>query len=122
MLDQTEPTTHVSTLVERILSEGPIGMSAAARLYGTFRGGRPTHPTTPTRHHLRGVTLPDGRVVRLEAVRIAGRLMTSRAAVARFITAQQPDEEPAVAPAPRSPSARRRASEAAAEQLARAGI
>jgi hypothetical protein len=76
-----EPDEVVS-LVDRILSEGPIGMSAAAKLYGTFRNGRPTHPSTPIRHHLRGVTLSDGRVVRLDAVRISGRLMTSRAAVA----------------------------------------
>ena len=122
MSDPTKPNLTTESLVERILSEGPIGMSAAARLYGSFRGGRPTHPTTPTRHHLRGVTLPDGRVVRLEAVRIAGRLMTSRAAVARFITVQQPDESPTVSPVPRSPSARRLASDAAADQLARAGI
>jgi hypothetical protein len=121
-MTQTNHTkSHVESIVERILTEGPIGMSAAARLYGSFRGGRPTHPTTPTRHHLHGVILPDGQVVRLEAVRIAGRLMTSRAAVARFIAAQQIEQPPATPPT-RSPSARRRASEAAAEHLARAGI
>lgn len=117
-----QPGEHIEELVDRILTEGPIGMAGAARLYGTYRGGRPTHPSTPTRHHLRGVTLPDGSVIRLEAVRIAGRLMTSRPAIVRFLTAQQiiPDSSPSTTP--RSPTACSRAAAAAAKQLDELGI
>ncbi|MDB5314017.1 MAG: hypothetical protein JWO38_8219 [Gemmataceae bacterium] len=113
---------QISALVERLLAEGPIGMSAAARLYGTYRDGRPTHPSTPTRHHMQGVTLPDGTLVRLEAVRISGRLMTSRAAVARFIAAQQSWAAPQVVRAARTPAARSRAADAAAAELDAAGF
>ena len=55
------------------------------------------------------VVLPDGRTVRLEHVRIGGRLMTSRAAVLRYIAAQQPAPDPTPADPPaRSPAERRR--------------
>jgi hypothetical protein len=114
--------TKLDEIVDRLLSEGLIGMSAAARLYGTFRGGRPTHSCTPTRHHLHGVRLPDGTVVRLEAIRIAGRLMTSRAAIARFFLAQQPSVPPGKSGSARSPATRHRAAELAAKHLAAAGI
>jgi hypothetical protein len=38
---------------------------------------------------IKGVRLPDGTVVKLEAIRIGGKLMTSKAAVLRFFAAQQ---------------------------------
>ena len=88
--DSESEQVDATEWVGRILTEGPLGMSAAARLLGTFRDGKPTHPSTLVRWHHRGVTLPDGRTVRLEAVRINGRLVTSRAAVIRFVAAQQP--------------------------------
>ncbi len=113
--------SDITTLVDRILSEGPIGMSAAAKIYGTFRAGRPTHASTPTRHHLYGITLPDGTVLRLEAIRIAGRLMTSRAAVTRFVAVQQSDAPPA-SRAQSTPSVRRREATIAATQLDALGI
>lgn len=116
-------TTEIIALVETILDEGPIGMTAAARLYGSFRNGRPTHPSTPTRHHLHGVRLPCGLIVRLEAVRMGGRLMTSKAAVARFIAAQQAEtgkERAEVGPL--TPSARNRAATVASQELDSMGI
>lgn len=114
----TEP---VQDLIDRILSEGPVGMAAAARLYGTFRQDRPTHPSTPTRHALQGVRLPDGRVVRLETVRIAGRLVTSRAAVIRFLVAQQPPTPDAPPKLAQSTSGRARRATAARKKLEKAG-
>jgi hypothetical protein len=42
------------------------------------------------------VRLPDGTVVRLEAIRVAGRFLTSVEAVHRFIARQQADASPVV--------------------------
>jgi hypothetical protein len=113
-------------LVDRILSEGPLGMSEAARRLGTIRGGTETHSSTPTRWATRGVRLADGTLLKLEAIRLNGRLATSWPAIVRFTAAQQ-DNPPAAthstpASATRTASARRRASEAAAKKLEAAGI
>ncbi len=107
--------------IDRIMSEGPIGMAEGARLLGTFRRGRPCHPSTLTRWCLTGVRLADGRILRLEHYRTAGRLMTSRAALLRFLAAQQLPIDIPIA-APRSPAERRRASNRAADELSKAGI
>jgi hypothetical protein len=63
--------------IERILSEGPIGLAAAARLMGSYRQGKPCHPATITRWCLEGVKLADGRTVKLESIAITNRKMTS---------------------------------------------
>jgi hypothetical protein len=111
----------VSQHIERLISEGPIGMAETGRMLGSFRGGRPCHSSTPARWCLSGVKLADGRTLRLEHYRTAGRLMTSRAALIRFLAAQQvPVDVPDVAP--RSPAERRRAVNAAAEELKRLGV
>ena len=111
----------VTTLIERLIAEGTIGMSETARLLGTFRGGRPCHPSTPTRWCLDGVKLLDGRVLRLEHYRTAGRLMTSRAALVRFLAAQQqPVDVPDVIL--RSPAQRKRASDGCSTELTRMGV
>jgi len=104
----------ISSQIEKLLAEGPIGMAETARLLGTFRGGKPCHPSTPTRWCYSGVKLPDGSTLRLEHFRSAGRLVTSKAALLRFLTAQQ-GEMPA--PSPRSPAQRNCAAEAAGAEL-----
>jgi len=112
----------VSSLIERIISEGSIGMSETARLLGSFRGGRPTHPSTPTRWCMDGVKLPDGSTLRLEHFRQAGRLMTSRAAVLRFLAAQQDNAVAESAAQPRTPAQRKRAADAAETELEAMGV
>jgi hypothetical protein len=62
---------EVSAHLDKLIAEGLIGMAEVGRLLGTFRGGRPCHPSTPTRWCLEGVKLPDGRRLRLEHVRIS---------------------------------------------------
>ena len=37
---------HAETLVDRLMREGAISLTAAAREVGVFRNGRPTAPTT----------------------------------------------------------------------------
>lgn len=115
-----QETTSVAELVNRIITEGPIGMSAAARLLGEFRAGKATHPSTVSRWASVGVQLSSGQTVRLEAVRISGRLMTSRAAIIRFVAAQNGTDEsnPVAPPADDStPNTRRRQQAAASVEL-----
>lgn len=120
------PATHsapvgAAALVERILSEGPVGMSGIARLCGSYRAGKPTHPSTVCRWAKQGVRLTDGRTVRLEAVSLNGRLVSSRAAFVRFLAAQQSLPAEATAANVRSPAQRQRASEQAKKELERLG-
>ena len=106
--------TSAEELTERILAEGSISLSAAARLLGSHRQGRPTHPSTISRWAQRGYRLPGGQTVRLEAVRVCGKLVTSRPAVIRFIAAQQPASTRESVPPVRTPAQRQQAAEAAA--------
>jgi len=109
-------------LVDRILSEQPIGASAVARLLGSFRNGRSTHPSTIARWMLKGVRLADGRILKLEHIRVANRLMTSRPALMRFLAEQQlPTTLPEI-DAPRSTNERRRANDRAETELKKLGI
>jgi hypothetical protein len=109
----------VDALVERLLGEGPIGFAEVAERLGRLEGRGPVAPATIARWAARGVKVPDGRRVKLEVVRVAGRYATSWPAVVRFLAAQQPAD---AAPAPRSPAQQRRSSERAADELAKSGI
>lgn len=80
----TSPSPETDELVERLTREGFIGMREVAR--DLYPSG--THYGTPTRHATRGARLANGTVVRLEAIRVGGKLLTSRAAVLRFFAAQ----------------------------------
>ena len=118
MPDPTQAAAPDPTeLVATILDEGPIGMAAAARLLGTHRAGRPTHPSTLVRWHRAGVPLSGGGRLHLEAMTVAGRLMTSQPALVRFLAAQQHRTGPTGTP----PSARARAHSRADEALRQMG-
>jgi hypothetical protein len=67
------------------------------------------------------VRAPSGDLVRLEAVRLGGRWLTSREALQRFAEALTPRLRDS-SPSPRSTAKRRRARERAAEQLEQIGI
>jgi len=111
----------VSEHIDRILTEQPIGMSAAARLMGSFRNNRGCHPSTIVRWCHPGVRLPDGRLVALEHIKVAGRLMTSRPAILRFIAAQQVHSIETIE-SPRTSAERRRAQCQAKSQLEEMGV
>jgi hypothetical protein len=102
--------------------EEPISLAAAAALIPPARSGKRTHISTILRWILSGAKAPTGEVVRLEAVRLGGRWMTSKESLQRFAERLTPQTVGEPAPLPRSPSARQRASERAAEELTRAGI
>jgi hypothetical protein len=95
----------------------------ACKLVPPARNGKKTQLSTVLRWILNGVRNPAGEVVRLEALRLGNRWMTSREALQRFAEGLTPKigGEP-VPTMPRTPSARQRAHERATKQLETAGI
>lgn len=82
---QSAPATETDS-VEHLVTEGAIGANAAGKaLGGVWR-------QTVARYMLKGVKLPDGRLVKLAHFRRNGRLMTSKAACLRFLKAQQTED------------------------------
>ncbi len=112
-----------TSLIERIIAEGAIGCAEAARMFGTFRSGRPCHPATISRWCISGVRVREGCRVKLEHFRGAGKFMTSKPAIFRFLAAQQDPVESAEPStiALTTPSERHRAIEAAAREMEAAG-
>jgi hypothetical protein len=99
-----------------MLNEEPlISLTEAAGRFPGHRGANRLHPATLTRWILKGVNALDGRRVRLEAVRLGARWLTSEAALQRFADAlsSPPDSS---APS-RSPTARHKASDRADAEL-----
>ena len=110
-----------------LTTESMIGLAEAAKLVPPARRGKRCHLSTLLRWITAGVRAPDGSRVRLEAVRLGGRWLTSREALRRFAERLTPNLDQAQGPAPaaktpRSPAARERAHRRAEAELARAGI
>jgi hypothetical protein len=81
-----------------------------------------THFSTVYRWVLKGLPLPSGERVRLEALRVGGRWVSTWPALQRFAEATTPAVGDVSAKAPRSVSRRQQASEKAAKQLEAMGI
>jgi hypothetical protein len=111
--------THESSEADMIdlKTERPIPLAEAARLVPAARNGKRCHESTLFRWITKGI-----RGVKLEALRLGGRWVTSREALQRFAERLTPDLEATPRPVPRSPARRRRASERAAKELERIGI
>lgn len=106
-----------------ISSESTISLSEAARLLPPGRRGRPVSLSCVLRWVFSGAPGPSGERVRLEALRLGGRWITSREAMQRFAERLTPCLESAPQTStPRTPGARRRNSDRAAEELQRLGI
>jgi hypothetical protein len=75
--------------------EIPIPLKEACRIVPAARNGKQTHLSTLLRWIERGCKAKDGATVRLEAVRLGSRWMTSREALSRFAAAlaDEPDED-----------------------------
>jgi Protein of unknown function (DUF1580) len=113
----------------RLLQEQLISLSQAGRRFPKSRHGKATHltPSAIWRWVTDGVRAADGRRVKLEAVFVAGRWLTSIEAIERFVTAQQPTGGqlcPITSGPSRSPSPadRRRAAEKAGNELEKLGM
>ena len=99
-----------------MLHEEPlISLSQAVARYPGHRGAKRLHPATLTRWILNGVKAVDGRRVKLEAIRLGCRWLTSEAALQRFADALS--APPADSAPTRSPSARQAESERADDDL-----
>jgi hypothetical protein len=106
-----------------VVAGDALTLSAAARLLPSHRGDGRVSATTIWRWITAGTRTSDGRTFRLEAARVGGRWLTSRAALARYAAALTPAANPTPTPSTptRTPAARRKASERAAARLAEAG-
>src|SRR5262249_42879144 len=105
-----------------LTAEQPIPLAVAATLVPPARRGKKTHFSTLLRWILTGARTPSGNMVKLEAIRLGGRWMTSRSALQRFADRLTPPADTPPAQAPRTPTQRRRASARAAAELERVGI
>jgi Protein of unknown function (DUF1580) len=103
-------------------AETTLSLSQAARLLPPGRRGRPVTLSCVLRWVLTGTKAPSGEVIRLEALRLGGRWVTSREALQRFAERLTPRVGTKPAPSPRSPAQRRRAGERAARELENLGI
>jgi transcriptional regulator with XRE-family HTH domain len=103
-----------------LIEERLLSLAEAAARVPSFCPGRRTSVGCIMRWILKGVKTTSG-LVRLKAIRLGGRWLTSVEALERFAAAQTPDLEskPAL---PGTPAARRRASEEAAGDLHRTFI
>lgn len=108
-----------------LLNETLLSITQASRLLPSRRGNDRVSPCTVWRWLRDGIILPDGTRLRLESVRIGSGYLTSREAIDRFVIAQteahRAADDPAP-PAPRTPTARARASERASKKLESMGI
>src|SRR5260370_34497545 len=104
-----------------VTTEKLISLAQAARRLPAGRLDRPVSPETLTRWIIKGVPLPDGRVDKLDGVRLGSRWITSEEAVARFVAAQTPDVDRAMDP-PKPVRPNDRAAARAGERLKVIGI
>jgi hypothetical protein len=105
-----------------ITTEQPLALADAAKLIPAARGGKRCHLSTILRWIHKGSRGPNGTIVKLEAIRLGGRWLTTRQALLRFAEHLTPrmDDEPRQPP--RGPEGRRRGSERAAAELEKFGL
>src|SRR4051794_23630272 len=75
-------------------SEPALTLAQAAKLVPSYRAGRATHVSRLVRWIVNGVRAVDGRIIKLEAMRLGGQWVTSAAALHRFAEAMTPGQEP----------------------------
>ena len=103
-----------------VASGDGLYLAQAAKMLPRHRLDRPVSPSTLFRWVRAGVVVEGGERVRLEAVRVSGRWLTSRAALARFLKRQTPSAPDSHSERSRTPSQRARAQHDAADRLRRA--
>jgi hypothetical protein len=98
-----------------IRTEQLLSLRQLAGSVPPYRQNRPVNASTIWRWCHRGVKLSDGSVIKLDCVRLAGRWLSSKEALGRFLARQTPSREapPAWPAAPETPRARRKSEERA---------
>jgi hypothetical protein len=76
-------------LLDEIAAGGGLTLKAAALRLTPAAAARPVHPFTVREWVTDGVTRPDGRVVKLAAVKVGKRWVTSERCLREFIKQQQ---------------------------------
>jgi hypothetical protein len=106
-----------------LTTEKALPLAEACRIVPPARSGKKTHLSTVLRWILKGAKSPTGEMVKLEALRIGSRWVTSREALQRFAERLTPSPNGQSAPhPPRTPTQRQRAADRAAQELDRLGI
>lgn len=106
---------------ESILTENVISLHDGCKLVPSSRSGKKLNIATMWRWINDGVLALDGSRVKLQAIRLGGRWLTSHEAIERFSAALTGDTGNAPAPI-RTPAARSRAAEVARKKLEAIGI
>ena len=83
----SQTSTIEPSVISEIQSGSGLSLAAVGRTLPGHRGNSSIDPATVFRWMKSGTRAANGAVVRLEAVRVGGRWVTSREAVARFIAA-----------------------------------
>lgn len=104
-----------------LTTEKPLTLWQAANLVPPARQGKRTNASTIFRWIRDGAKRPTGEVVRLDALKLPNRWVTSAAALQRFLEALTPSVEGPPATV-RPPARRERASARAERELTRLGI
>jgi hypothetical protein len=104
-----------------LIGEKLLSLNQAARKLPPGRRDRPVSLSCVLRWVLDGAPAPDGSRVKLEAVRLGGRWLTSIEALGRFADALTPRQSKPI-PKGRTPKQRERGTEGAKKILAKIGI
>lgn len=107
-------------IMQEIDAADGLTLAQLARRCPRTRQNRPVSLGCVLRWVISGVRGPNGETIRLEAVRLAGRWISTPGALRRFILAQTPTGEPP--PSPRTASRRQRAADRAGAELDAAGV
>jgi hypothetical protein len=121
--DAVSVVDAVPQVLAEIQAGDGLSLSAAGRMFPGHRGGASVDPSTVFRWVTKGTRTTAAQAVKLEAVRVGGRWLTSRAAVARFVSALTTAADPAATftPPTRTAATRSRQSERAAAKLREMG-
>jgi hypothetical protein len=102
-------------------TESILSLREAAKLLPPARQGRPVSFQCVLRWVLSGTRSPSGETVKLEAIRLGSRWLTSREALQRFAEALTPQAR-GDPPPKRTPRQQRRDDERAENELTKLGI
>lgn len=117
MADHTSSAEPVPQVLQEIQSGQGLALSAVGRLFPAHRGTGTVDPSTVFRWVTKGAKTPAGDLVKLEAVRVGGRWLTSRGAVARFVAALTAAADSAPVLPTRTPAQQQRAGDVAGRKL-----